>query len=1059
MASFWAGATPVFGQSWMARGKSMIRKSGLLFGLLLGVPAIAQALGLGDIHLSSALNQPLAAEIELLGADPEDLLQLRATLASRDTFAKHGLDRPAFLSTLTFAVAKDAAGRSVLSVHSTDTMTEPFVTFLVEVSWPRGQLVREYTVLLDPPVFEEKASAAPPVAAPTTGASAAAAAGTVQRAPSAPSAPSVQEAQPKPAAPAPAAGAPAPGAEYRVVKNDTLSEIAQRAGAGSKGELNRFMISTFRANPAAFDDNINRLHRGAVLKIPSRDDWQALDAREASREVGRQMSDWRAATGARVAGGEESRLRLVPPKETGPGTGTAQAKVPAPAPAPAAGPSAAEKQAADAKRLLEFKNAELARLQAQTKAAAPAPAPAPAVAPAPAAVPSPAPAPAPAGEAAPAPKPAPKPAAKPATAAESSLLDTLTDNPLYIALGGVIVLLAALVGFKVLRRRRVASSFDRSFEPDIAGPGAAAAAPAGTDRARGRDTHTIVVEESDDDSGEFIAPPLQSPPARTPAVAKEASKETAPGGSIEDTLSSETALNLEQADPLAEADFHMAYGLYDQAADIVKLAIERDATRRDLKLKLLEVYFVWGNKDAFLDVARDLGRSRDRAAAGEWDKVVIMGRQIAAEDPLFAGSGGGGAAAAGVDLDLDASGMHRIDLELLDGASSPAGAEAAAVDLDLGQALGAADPLADTGESPTLDPDRIDLLLDGEKPDASGGTTREMRPRVEAPTVETPALKPAARTVEPTVETPALRPTARAAEPTVESPSIQVHSDSTVLSTIDTAIRRGDRRVAPDATAELSLDDLGFEVDKLGESSTSLEALSVTDHPSDAPTMVAGLDDRSRAMLDAAQRGTDLEPTRETPRPAPDLERTHETPRPAAADLDRTREAPRPTAGEPTVVAKRADAGTSKLPRPSTDATGTQRVLGTGDLDLDLDELAKALEHDTVEQPHREEVHFSTDVFATGIRKAPNGIDLDVGVPLSEHREPTVTERISADDLDLPELEPVTLSEVGTKLDLARAYMDMGDPDGARSILQEVLSEGSASQKTEAQRLIETLPG
>jgi pilus assembly protein FimV len=74
-------------------------------------------------------------------------------------------------------------------------------------------------------------------------------------------------------------------------------------------------------------------------------------------------------------------------------------------------------------------------------------------------------------------------------------------------------------------------------------------------------------------------------------------------------------------------------------------------------------------------------------------------------------------------------------------------------------------------------------------------------------------------------------------------------------------------------------------------------------------------------------------------------------------------------------------------------------------------------------------------------------------------REPTVTERINVDDLALPELEPVTLSEVGTKLDLARAYMDMGDPDGARSILQEVLSEGSASQKTEAQRLIETLPG
>ena len=215
---------------------------------------------------------------------------------------------------------------------------------------------------------------------------------------------------------------------------------------------------------------------------------------------------------------------------------------------------------------------------------------------------------------------------------------------------------------------------------------------------------------------------------RTQSISRDTAKDTAPGGSIEDTLSSETAINLEQADPLAEADFHMAYGLHDQAADIVKLASEREPARRDLKLKLLEVYFVWGNKDAFLEVARDLGRSRDQGVAGEWDKVVIMGRQIAGDDPLFAGASGGGAAAAsGVDLDLDASGMHRIDLELLGEPPTHGGGDADAVDLDLSQALGG-DGSSDTGESPTLDPDRIDLLLNDEKPDAGGGTTREMRP-------------------------------------------------------------------------------------------------------------------------------------------------------------------------------------------------------------------------------------------------------------------------------------------------------------------------------------------
>ncbi len=93
-----------------------------------------------------------------------------------------------------------------------------------------------------------------------------------------------------------------------------------------------------------------------------------------------------------------------------------------------------------------------------------------------------------------------------------------------------------------------------------------------------------------------------------------------------------------QSDPLAEADFHMAYGLYDQAADLVKLAIQREPARRDLKLKLLEVFFVWGNKDQFLQSARELADTRDASAPGEWEKVVIMGKQLAPDDALFSQS-------------------------------------------------------------------------------------------------------------------------------------------------------------------------------------------------------------------------------------------------------------------------------------------------------------------------------------------------------------------------------------------------------------------------------------
>jgi pilus assembly protein FimV len=87
-------------------------------------------------------------------------------------------------------------------------------------------------------------------------------------------------------------------------------------------------------------------------------------------------------------------------------------------------------------------------------------------------------------------------------------------------------------------------------------------------------------------------------------------------------------------------------------------------------------------------------------------------------------------------------------------------------------------------------------------------------------------------------------------------------------------------------------------------------------------------------------------------------------------------------------------------------------------------------------------------------------LDLDVGtVNAPNDTGFAATQRLSSNDLALPDMEPVTMSEVGTKLDLARAYMDMGDPEGARNILEEVLQEGSVAQKQEAQRLIESLPG
>src|SRR6202167_1936463 len=258
-------------------------------------PSSSWALGLGEIHLKSALNEPMNAEIDLIAATPDELTALRASLADREAFTRYGIDRPPFLSSLTFKVGKSKDGRDVLLVRSTDAIPEPFVTFLVEVNWARGRLMREYTVLLDPPVYTpgETASSATPVTAPTSAsAPARRPAPAVAPAP----APSAPVASPSPA---PERAAPSvTGDTYRVGKGDTLTKIARSLQADSSVGIDQTMMAVYRANPDAFGGNINILHRGAVLRIPGADDIAALNQSEAMSEVHRQMSSWNAAGGS-----------------------------------------------------------------------------------------------------------------------------------------------------------------------------------------------------------------------------------------------------------------------------------------------------------------------------------------------------------------------------------------------------------------------------------------------------------------------------------------------------------------------------------------------------------------------------------------------------------------------------------------------------------------------------------------------------------------------------------------------------------------------------------------
>jgi pilus assembly protein FimV len=1046
-------------------------------------PSLTWALGLGEIHLNSSLNEPMNAEIDLIAAGPEELAALRATLAGKDAFTRYGIDRPPFLSTLSFKVGKSKDGRDVLFVRSSESIPEPFVTFLVEVNWARGRLMREYTVLLDPPVYSpgERASTAAPVTAATT---APAPNARVRSAPAATSPAPTADASAAPAATpsrpgrtsgraarrasSAAGSAPSPsgtetsapvGDGYHVAQGDTLTKIARslRAG-GSKADIDQSMIAMYRANPDAFGGNINILRRGAVLRVPGADEIAALNQTEATSEVRRQMDSWRGSSGAAPSG----HLRLVTPGAGGGASNSVgESASSGEAQALKGRVKDLESQLADAHRLLDLKSNELSELQRKLGAPVTAP-PAPTPPPQTATAPTPAPAPAPVEatpppvEATPpsttastplptesTPTPTPTPAPKPAPvvvkkpAAESgSWLDWATAN-WWIPLG-VIALLIAGLAIASWRRRQAGGGggdfpgLDSTDISEFRDPTARLASGRGGD-------DSFVVEES----GEHRLPDFNEP------AEQRYGETTADLKAPDDTMSSESAVNLDQGDPLAEADFHMAYGLYDQAADLVRIALEREPDRRDLRLKLLEIYFVWGNKEAFLQTAKGLESTRDRAPAGEWDKIVIMGKQICPDEPLFASTAGSGrGAGALVDLNLE-GGENRVDIDLF---GDPDGEHAVAKD---------SDDNATTGESTGLHAaSDLDFTLDRpERGAADDSPTREMPPRDE-PTVESELMN---FSDSPTAESPTLKPT---------------DLRGRISSKLDKVNKA-------DQTAELSIDDLGLDLDHLdgnaNGASVSIPRLEETDHPSDAPTMVAGLDEKSRRMMAEAESRardkdlTELERELEASFVA-DLGSDHEEIKTAVLGPESapTVQMPRGTAPDSAATSKFKSPEYSDVHEPDRgdiDSTSRLRGLNADSIDLDLDRLANALgSGDTVEQPRADDEVFSTEVFEASQRNRK--VDLDVGDALNGSNlaatdklkaisttSTTRTNKIKTEELGLPELEPVTMSEVGTKLDLARAYMDMGDPEGARSILEEVVSEGSASQKQEAQRLIENLPG
>ena len=306
---------------------------------LLAAPAFA--LGLGTIRVKSQPGQPLLAEIPIVSSDPSELQGLQARLAAPETFRRVGLEPPqGIVSELQFTPAVDERGQPVIRVTSRVPVQQAGLTFLLEVDWGQGRLVREYSALVDAP-RTVAAPVAPPVSAPVV-----APAGVIER-------PAAQApASPPPPAPAPVAGtpaaspAPAPVAppapappvpvapspatpstagEIGLVQpGQTLAQIAGRLPGTAGYSLDQTMLALLRANPDAFiGEDINRLRAGAVLRVPGSAELARYDASQAAAIVREQTAAWRRARRAQaqpVVAAAQAQARAQAPRAPAPPT-------------------------------------------------------------------------------------------------------------------------------------------------------------------------------------------------------------------------------------------------------------------------------------------------------------------------------------------------------------------------------------------------------------------------------------------------------------------------------------------------------------------------------------------------------------------------------------------------------------------------------------------------------------------------------------------------------------------------------------------------------------------
>lgn len=555
----------------------------------------ANALSLGRVHVLSALGEPLQAEIDILDMRATEANTLSTKIADPEAFKVAGLDYNPAMPSLQLKILKRADGRSYIQLTGRQAINEPFIDLILEARWSSGRIMRDYTLLFDPPHLRAQAAqlVVPKQLAPTT-----VPAGTSTK-PLVSKASASAPAMPAKLAPANAANTrtsnPATRSTVRIKSGDTAGKLAMQTKSADVS-LEQMLIALLRANPDAFiDGNINLIKAGALVKLPTQAEAQKTSTQEARRLIKAQSKDFNQFRQVLASNAPATRLEQT--------ERSAQGKVEAKVQDKKATASAndkltltqatvqgksAEDQIAQANNRLEASQkadalsktvSDLDKLASASSASPAATTPSSDKSP---------------GVAIPM---APSPAAKspePVASPQPSLTDDLLANPLLPAGAAGLLALLAGWGFYRTRQRKQPYQIDSML-------------------------HEVRLE---DDS--FFG--------NSKKESEDSQDNPATGSSMFYSPSQLDAVDA--TDPTEEAAVYMAYGRDQQAEEILNEALRDNPERLSIHRKLLEIYSKRMDTQSFQKIAL-MAQAVTQGAGEDWEGVCKLGKNIDPDNALY----------------------------------------------------------------------------------------------------------------------------------------------------------------------------------------------------------------------------------------------------------------------------------------------------------------------------------------------------------------------------------------------------------------------------------------